>query len=410
MKTKQFVLFQLKSWLPMIIAFGALVLSITVIIGLNARPYIYVNVEQSTTYVERYPVTSLDSDPLSCIGLMMIPSMVASFVLPFFAYSHRYGKARADCFLSLPVRSGKITKVRMLLVGAILIAIYLVSYLFGIFAAMAKQCISAASAASTFSSSSIVKYYEIVIGSFGWYFLAWPIGALVVGTLFLINSFLAGQGSNVLQGIIAIIAGHVTICLLFPFTVLTPLLASRNYDAPYAAFGIGYSFFQMPSFYVPIVLIELTLGSLECGTPAELGLANYYVSQWSLWFGSISFLLLGGGALASLLLGKEPGGEFAGENRPRNFFATLLPHLAFLTALIGVTGFMPTLFSLQLGYFAFFLLAMLAWTDGLYYVVLSLYNHNFKLDRKNWIMFASSNGVAILMAVLSLSLRAITKS
>ncbi len=410
MKTKQFVLFQLKSWLPMIIAFGALVLSITVIIGLNARPYIYVNVEQSTSYAERYPVISLDSDPLSCIGLMMIPSMVASFILPFFAYSHRYGKARADCFLSLPVRSGKITQVRMLLAGAILIAIYLVSYLFGIFAAMAKQCISAASAASAFSSSSIVKYYEIIIGSFGWYFLAWPIGALIVGTLFLINSFLAGQGSNVLQGIIATIAGHVAICLLFPLTVLTPLLASRNYDALYTAFGIGYSFFQMPSFYVPIVLIELTLGGLEWGTPAGLGLANYYVSQWSLWFGSVFFLLLGGGALTSLLLGKEPGGEFAGENKPRNFFATLLPHLAFLSALIGVSGFMASLLSLQLGYLVFSLLSMLAWTDGLYYVVLSLYNHNFKLDRKNWIMFASSNGFATLMAVLSVLLKAISKS
>lgn len=403
MKTKQFVLFQLKSWLPMIIAFGALILSITVIVGLNAQPYIAVSVKDDATYLQRYAITSLSRRSFSCMTLMMVPSLLAAFVLPFFAYSHRYGKVRADCFLSLPVRSGKITQTRMLLAGAILLAIYLVSYLLGIFAAMAKQSIAAASAIATFEASDIVESYTVISGSYGWYFLAWPLGALVVAGLFLINSFLAGQGSNVLQGIIAMILGHAVICLLLPVTILTPGMASGSYGWVYDTFGFGFSFFQMPSAYVPLVLIEMTLGTLESGRANLVDTAASFASQWGLWFGSISFLLLSGGALACLLLGKEPGGEFAGETRPRNFFATLIPHLGFMTILIGSNIFWVNVLGLKMSYFAFLFLTEFIWTDGLYYVVVSLYNRNFKLDRKNWIMFACANGVALILFGVSIA-------
>ena len=405
MKTKQFVLFQLRSWLPMIIALGALVLASTLVVGLNAQPYISFQLDDSQlTLVEYYSLYSLKRNPSSCLVPMMIPSLIASFVVPFFAYSHRYGKVRADCFLSLPVKNGRITQVRMLLAGAILLAIYLVSYLLGIAVAIVKQSATAAAAVSTLSSYSCVTSYEVATGLYGWYFLAWPLGALVVASLFLINSFLVGQGSNVLQGVIALILGHLAIALLFPMIVLTPSSTTGNYDSLADVFGMGWSFFQMPSFYVPLVLIGGTLGVLEENVVSAAAWTSF-LTDWGLWFGSSFFLLLGGGALASLLLGKEPGGEFAGENKPRSFFATLIPHLGFLALLLGSNVLSVNMFGARSSYLLFFVLAEFVWVGGLYYVAISLYNHNFKLNRTNWILFASMNGASLLAFMFCLLYR-----
>ncbi len=404
MKVKQFVRFQLKAWLPMIIAIGALVVTSTLIVGLNAQPYISLRVSDSASYIYYRQLYLLNSNPVSCIALMMIPSMLAACVMPFFAYSHRYGKTRADCFLSLPVKDGKISQTRILLMGVILLAFYLTAYLFGSIGAILKQIVSVNSAsvmAKTYSE--YVESFSASTGSFGWYFLAWPLGAVVVMTLYFINCFLIGQGSNVLQGIIAMIAGHIVLCLLIPVTIYVP--GGRNYDSEWMEkiFGYGYSFFDVPAFYVPMVLIEGTVGTLERNMPNCWKECVTFLSgsHWSLWVGSISFLLLGGGALTWVLLGKEPGGEFAGENRPRNFFATLLPHLAFLTVLLGETILMSSLLGYGSG--AFFILEFtnFIWTGGLYYVALSLFNHSFKLDLKNWMMFAGVNAFSFLALIVN---------
>ncbi len=146
MKVKRFVLFQLKAWLPMIIAIGALVVTTTLIVGLNAEPYISVSVAEDSSYAYFRTLYLLNRNPVSCTVLMMIPSMLAACVMPFFAYSHRYGKTRADCFLSLPAKDGKISQTRILLMGAILLAFYLTAYLFGSIGAILKQIVSVASA------------------------------------------------------------------------------------------------------------------------------------------------------------------------------------------------------------------------------------------------------------------------
>ena len=407
MKVKQFVLFQLKVWLPMIIAIGALVVTSTLIVGLNAEPYISVMVSDSSSYISYRLLYQLNRSPVSCIALMMIPSMLAACVMPFFAYSHRYGKTRADCFLSLPVKNGKISQTRILLMGAILLAFYLTAYLFGSIGAILKQIVSVNSASATVNAySEYVESFSAISGSFGWYFLAWPLGAVVVMTFYFINCFLIGQGSNVLQGVVALIAGHIVLCLLIPVTIYVP--GGKNYNADWMekAFGYGYSFFDMPAFYVPMVLIEGTVGTLEKNMPNcwESCIKFLSGSHWSLWVGSVSFLLLGGGALTWILLGKDPGGEFAGENRPRNFFATLLPHLAFLTCLLGDGMLMTTLFSYGNGVLFILEFTNFIWTGGLYYVVLSLYNHSFKLDFKNWMMYAGVNVTSLFAMIISASM------
>ena len=409
MKVKQFVLFQLKAWLPMIIAIGALVVTSTLIVGLNAEPYIGIKIPEGSSYnyISYRLLYQLNRNPVSCIALMMIPSMLASCVMPFFAYSHRYGKTRADCFLSLPVKNGKISQTRILLMGAILLAFYLTAYLFGSVGAILKQILTVNSAKEMVEAySEYVADFSYIIGSFGWYFLAWPLGAVVVMSFYFINCFLIGQGSNVLQGIVALIAGHIVLCLLIPVTIYVPGGSNYNSEWMEKVFGYGNAFFDVPAFYVPMVLIEGTVGTLECNMPScwEDCIAFLSGTHWSLWLGSISFLLLGGGALAWVLLGKDPGGEFAGENRPRNFFATLLPHLAFLTCLLGQGVFMNALFNNGNGVYFILEITNFIWTGGLYYVVLSLYNHSFKLDFKNWMMYAGVNVVSLFALVISASI------
>lgn len=412
MKVKQFVRFQLKAWLPMIIAIGALVVTSTLIVGLNAQPYVQVTIAEDASF-DSYAIYQtlwrLNRNPVSCVAAMMTPSLLAACVMPFFAYSHRYGKTRADCFLSLPVKSGKISQTRILLMGAILLAFYLTAYLLGSVGAILKQIVSLNSASAVVKTySEYVGTFSSSLGSFGWYFLAWPLGAVVVMTLFFINCFLIGQGSNVLQGIIAMIAGHLVLCLLIPVTIYLPNQGNYNYEWAEKAFGYGGSFFLMPAFYVPMVLIEGTVGTLEKNMAGCWESCVDFLSgtHWSLWVGSLSFLLLGGGALTWILLGKEPGGEFAGENRPRNFFATLLPHLAFLTCLLGEGLLMASLFGSGGGAWFILQFTNFIWTGGLYYVVLSLYNHSFKLDLKNWLMYGGINLTCLLALIISISTKA----
>ena len=406
MNVKKYVLFQLRSWFPMIIAMSAIVISITVIIGLNASPYISVSMNSGADYQTSHELFALYHSAFSCLIGMMIPSLLACCVLPFFAYSHRYGKIRADCFLSLPVRSGKVTQVRMLLAGAILLSIYFVSYLLGILACIAKQSALIASALRTIeANAAYISDYTVSSPAYGWYFLGWALGGLVVASMFLINAFLIGQGSNLLQGVIAMIAGHTAIILLVPSFLLLPSFAIEN-TSWLNSLGYGSPFLFMPSFYAPLVFIEMTLGTLEKNLASCHESCMEYVSHWNLWFSSSLFLLLGGGALATLLLGKEPGGEFAGENRPRSMFAFLLPHFAFTAVLLFSAVSRYALGSIFYGssYFSTFLplfLTTFVWGAGLYYVCLSLYNRSFKLDRLNWIIFASVNGFALCCLFLS---------
>lgn len=407
MKIKQYIRFQLKSWLPLIIAVGAVVLTITMIIGLNATPSISFRCRDGVSYSSTRHLRALASTSFSGIAAMLIPSMLAACALPFFAYSHRYGKVRADCFLSLPVKNGKITQIRILLLGAILLAIYLASFLIGSLAAIVKQVLTVSVAKEAFQESlDLIESYSIQMGSFGWYFLAWPLGAVIVAAFYLTNSFLAGLGSNVLQGIIALVGGQLALCLLLPLTINLPAVATGEYQWMFDFFGASGPFFCVGAFYVPVILLEGTLGVLETNTEACWSYAARNASQWVLWMGVSLFLLTAGAALVHLLLGKEPGGEFAGESRPRNLLATLVPHFAFATALLAFVNLLAATY--YYGFASIFILFVTSfvWIDGIYYIVTSLYNHSFKLDLKNWLLYAGVNSFMLLLSIVVFSVRA----
>lgn len=89
----------------------------------------------------------------------------------------------------------------------------------------------------------------------------------------------------------------------------------------------------------------------------------------------------------------------AGSDRPRNPFGIALPHIAAGIALTGMSAFMSAV-GTGLDYLALTVILFLVsfvWSGGLYYVVISLYNHSFKLDKNNWIAFGSVLGGALLV-------------
>ncbi len=395
MKVKKYVRYQLKSWLSLMIAFATIVFAMTVIVGLNASPSVvaspleYSESGLATLSSVTPPLYYYSRLPSSSIAGMLIPSLLAACILPFFAFGHRYGKVRADCYLSLPTKDGQVTRIRVLILGAFLLVTYLGSYLFGIGAAIARQFITAASLSAKASQSGNVVLI-IVYGSFGWYFLAWFFGLFVVAGFYALNCFFVSQGNNVIQGLIALLCGNIVVNL---FTVLSFCLLIRFSVSSdwYIDFGLNRLFILSPGVYVPIYMMESIFGMMEIHS---VDAARSVYADWPCWLSFASFLALAAGSTFYLLRGKEPGGELAGADRPRNAFAISLPHLAagvlfsFSSILFsGLFGSSSSLSYLYISLLAF--AAALVWDAGIYYVVLSLYNRNFKLNLPNWISFAA---------------------
>ena len=397
MKVKKYVRYQLKSWLSLMIAFATIVFAMTVIVGLNASPSVVASPLESSeggfvTFNSAslpLPLYSYSRLPSSSIAEMLIPSLLAACILPFFAFGHRYGKVRADCYLSLPTKDGQVTRIRVLILGAFLLVTYLGSYLFGIGAAIARQFITVASLSAKASQAGNVVL-TIVYGSFGWYFVAWIFGLFVVAGFYALNCFFVSQGNNVIQGLIGLLSGNIVVNL---FTVLSICLLIRFSASSdwYTDFGLNRLFILSPGVYVPVYMMESIFGMLEIHAADA---AESVYADWPCWLSFASFLVLAVGSAFYLLRGKEPGGESAGADRPRNPFAIALPHLAagvlfsFNSILFSVLFVTSSSFSYQYISFLVFV-AALVWGGGIYYVVLSLYNRNFKLNLPNWISFAA---------------------
>lgn len=391
MSVKKYLRYILRTWVPLMVAFGAIVFSMTIVAGFSSSAQIlFFEAEDGSTAI----YSSQNRFAYSSILSMLVPSLLAACFLPFFAFSHRYGKVRADCYLSLPAKDGQVTRVHVLVLGAFLVVVYLVSFFFGSVAAIAHQFTQVAEAkAYLVTHPTLTMTSEL--GSFGWYFAAWPLGALVVVAFYFTNCLFVSQGNNAIQGIIAMIAGNVIISCLIPVLCFTAVGYSIN-SSWYYDFGIQRFFLMNGSIYLPAVLMEGIFGSLETNLPAA---AEKVCGEWSVWVGLFLFLSYGAGSLAYLLCGKEPGGDFAGSDRPRNPLALALPHIAFgigLTAMAVFTGVASAPGSL--GFLPLILfVTCLVWISGLYYVVISLYNRSFKLNKAAWVSFGSVLGVTLLV-------------
>lgn len=391
MNVKKYLRYILRTWVPLMVAFGAIVLSMTIVAGFSSSAKILIfEAEDGSTAIYYGRNQSAYSSILS----MLVPSLLAACFLPFFAFSHRYGKVRADCYLSLPAKDGQVTRVHVLVLGVFLVAVYLVSFLFGSVVAIAHQFTQVAEAKAYLATHPTLTMRS-ELGSFGWYFAAWPLGALVVAAFYFTNCLFVSQGNNAIQGIIAMIAGNVIIACLIPVLCFTAVGYSVN-SSWYYDFGIQRFFLMNGSIYLPVVLMEGIFGSLETNLPET---AKKVCGEWSVWVGLFLFFSYGAASLVYLLCGKEPGGDFAGSDRPRNPLALALPHIAFgigLTAMAVLTGVESA--AGALGFLPLILFATcLVWISGLYYVVISLYNRSFKLNKAAWVSFGSVLGMTLLV-------------
>lgn len=406
MNIKKYVRYQYKSWIPMLVATAAIVFAITLIIGINASPYIHMTWDTTTggdlvpQNVSRYMWNRF---AVSMIAPMLIPSLILAAVLPFFALGHRYGKTRADCYLCLPSKDGQITRVRILMLGAFLLAVYLGAYLLGVGAAIIHQLALLASAkAAAATNSSIIL--SASLGNIGWYFLAWPVGAVVVLLFYGINCFFVSQGSGVVQGIIALAAGNLLLsgfvpCLLF-------LAARLNFNASWIN-ELGWQGFAFLNAGIsgPFNLFSGVFSALETGGETRI---SDYLGSWQFWIGLSAFVVAGALAIVYLSLSKEPGGERAGASGPRNTFAVFLPHLAFGTVLSAlalvfstVNGGLDSSSYASNGLMVVLYLTTFVQAVGAYYVLLSIYNHSFKLNKPSWISFAAVAGGSFALYFLT---------
>jgi hypothetical protein len=95
---------------------------------------------------------------------------------------------------------------------------------------------------------------------------------------------------------------------------------------------------------------------------------------------------------------KDPSGEYAGKAGPRNKAIAFIPHVAGL--LVGIafscTGLLGIGRILVIPIFLFALFGVF------YYIILSLWRRNFKLNKLDWICFASVVGFCLVLTVVEM--------
>ena len=215
MKTSKFVKWQLKKWLPFFAVITIVVLA-TVTINASTFKITYLS-RESIRFVERVNNSSDNS------GLQIITSVMAIpiFVIPFFVFSHRFDKNAADAYKAFPAPKRRITRTKILIGGAFILALTIVAFLIFVGIILIRY-------SSTPTALRIDAYYYEC--KFKYYFI-WYLPAffyLVISFLvsYLFNCTLVSFGNNGVTAFIYLLFGSMIMflgiySLMYSFVYLT---------------------------------------------------------------------------------------------------------------------------------------------------------------------------------------------
>ena len=376
---KHYCIWQFKKWWPMLLIFS-IVLTVIFSYAILSIPL----TQRVSQDGPDYSITNLFSQMASYIhAFHYFPALAMTFVMPLFIFHYRTKRQSVDTYYQAAYAPTTIKRARLLIGLGIVVAAFIASALLGTTLFLLRYFGTPA-----VQVADRYTLYRVAV-NWGYYVLAFLIGLLTVVAQYLINCFLVSLGDYVLDQIFLLIFGNAFLFLFItaPMVYLSVLARSNDLFFNIVNNILYYSLGPI----APSALLVSTIPSLAMGNALE---GTYWVNQ------IISTLLYFGFAAACCvfnLLMPDPSGEHADKAGARNKAIALIPHgagavIGFLVACLGgLYGVSSALFII--GFLPIFLFIMYG---VVYYAILALWRHGFKIGKQDLVCYLSVIGSVLL--------------
>ena len=360
---KSYIKWQFKQWLPLLGIFAVLLGAYFLSNCINSNIYLY----KSGSFFA-YPKTSLLE--------ILIPTLIVSCIMPFFAYSYRFKTNQADTFMQVPLKANTFRNIRIIIGLVIVLLAFSVIYWLGVMILAIRQA-TAPIPPAEYNRYPFTFHYL-------YYLLAFIFFTVMISIQYFINCFVVSLGNNLLDSVLIFVLSQ-GIFLLYLLAPIFYLRSFNNMPAIEMLFGISNLSVIMP--------LTLTI-SLFDSLIQQGVLDNLFVNGGLVLFivNIVLYIFLGGITIYLTLVFRDPSGEWSEQLGPRNFYIGLIPHaLAFLCILfLSANSYF--------GFFSFQFILFLMWLVG-YYVMLCIFYRTFKIKKCDWIIFASEVGLFIILNI-----------
>ena len=364
----------IKEFLPIFIIITIILISFAISGGNLQSYHVYAN--NSNNYVNS-PYNLSVSNTIG-IYLYLVPTFLVAIIIPFFAMNYRYNLAKADFYMSLPLKEKELKRYRVLTMLVILLIAFTLSFI--VFFITARSAYL----------SDIGKYanddrYHLFNYNFIYFILVFFILLAALTAHYFISAALFNQSNSSKQSFNIVFA---TLLIPFIFAPTISLILSIYENNALGIYSVDYS----PILLSPTFLTDKLLSSLSIGHNFVLCKTAF---QDSLIWTSISLLGLGGIGCGYYVLGvKDPSGEYSGKIEFRNKFPVVVIHVLFalIFALIAASFTFSRTYVVQA-----IILSILSIVG--YYIVFATTLRSFKISKINLIIMLSLVGLFIILII-----------
>lgn len=205
MKTKKYIAWQLKEWLPEIIAITSICFLITVyVVAVRITSFPSNSVDHLTKY------TVWVHSPFTILEDVVIIAMILSSLFPLVVYRYRYNKNKLDFYKAVGTEERKIRRVRTLIGLSICIAITTLCFLFG----FVYQIIEQSYYNSAVSDPSLEYHFQ-----YGFYLLSFVYILLATAANYFMTLFFVSFAHNQANAVLLAIYGQSALFSLFDASI-----------------------------------------------------------------------------------------------------------------------------------------------------------------------------------------------
>ncbi len=388
MNKKSYIKWQIKELLPMyIISFIILAAIFWLTISTsNLAPVFYKNSDGTfTSYisVSTWP-------PLFAI---LIPALLISFFLPFFAFSYQRKRTHADFYYQLPFKKNELRRTNLLISYTILATAITIIYWFGVLFIFIKQVQNNANIDYLRAN----PYYYNYVFFLPYYFV------LLVGVSlnYFISSFFISLGTKSIDAALYLVFGQLFLAFFVESVFFLAWAGTKfnTYDSLWMLNALGYT---PSSSWLETIRSTIIFAQLATTSKVSLETGDMVTRIVS----SSAYLLLGGFLTWYMLFKKkDPSGEDAGKGLPTTPIAMAIPHIfalmigLFTSCSYGLYGTLGTAYFWAC--FPSMLMSLIMWGVA-YYFFIVIANATFHFKKANWIVFASVSAIVVILGVVYL--------
>lgn len=389
---RSYVIHLLKRYIPVYAVTGAILFSLFLSLVVNNEAAYSWNITMDGSRYYR-------SAPSSDLLVFFIPLALLSIIAPLFANTYRYSIKSVDVFYQVGKGDKKIRYLNNLVLWIGIVVIYTVLFLTSMLMLFIKQLPLAGQTVTTERAE-----YHYIMFNFGYYILAYLLLVIFSSLNYFISCYLVTRSNNLVNSMLTLYLGELLLIalLMTPFWYVYAIITRLgHYDIYNANFVFGARTLSIVS---PVSWLYYLFDPLIVGK--EITMDNRDQTKVSLALGIVFlalFVILSIVCIFAFFKEKESSGEYAGKPAGRDKLQSIIFHTAF--ALIALwLGFGYSIFSSFvygiINYIS--LITTFVVFGALYYVFTGLINRNFKLNKKQLILYFSVMGIYVVSAVVNI--------